>query len=168
MAASIFAGSEKLRAKLGLAAGLVYAAVRVAMRGNARALVAIVGFLAVVTAVVALTPLERYVGDRLAHQHSNERRESLVDQAVAGALERPLLGYGGPRESPDLVNAPEIGTHGQVYLVIFSQGIPGLVFFAGWWLWVLWMSRKAATGPPWQAAFKRSGKSPPTSCGLIR
>ena len=29
-------------------------------------------------------------------------------------------------------------------------------------------SWNAATGPPASAAFSRSGKSPPTSCGLIR
>jgi hypothetical protein len=133
---------------VGLGVGLVYAAVRVALRGNARALAAILGFLAVVAAVVAFTPLERYVGDRLAHPHSNERRESLTSQALRGGLERPLLGHGGPRESPDLVNAPEIGTHGQVYLVLFSQGIPGLAFFCGWWLWALWLSSRGATGPP--------------------
>jgi polysaccharide biosynthesis protein PslJ len=133
---------------VGLGAGLVYAAVRVALRGNARALVAIVGFLALVAALVTLTPLERYVSDRLAHQHSNERRSSLGDQAVRGALERPLLGYGGPRESPDLPNAPEIGTHGQVYLVLFSQGVPGLALFCGWWLWALWVSHRGPTGPP--------------------
>ncbi|HEX7149178.1 MAG TPA: O-antigen ligase family protein, partial [Actinomycetota bacterium] len=126
---------------VGLAAGLVYAAVRVALRGNARALVAIVGSLALATALVTLTPLERFVGDRLAHQHSNERRESLSEQAVTGALERPLLGYGGPRESAETPNAPDIGTHGQVYLVLFSHGVPGLAFFLGWWLWVLWSSR---------------------------
>ncbi len=133
---------------VGLGVGLVYAAVRVALRGNARALVAIVGFLALVAALVLLTPLDRYVNDRLAHQHSNERRESLADQAVAGALERPLLGYGGPRESSVTPNAPDIGTHGQVYLVIFSHGVAGLAFFLGWWLLVLWRSRRAATGPP--------------------
>lgn len=133
---------------VGLGAGLVYAAVRVALRGNARSLVAILAFLAVVAALVTLTPLERYVTDRLANQHSNERRTSLSSQAITGALERPLLGYGGPRESPDLVNAPEIGTHGQVYLVLFSQGVPGLAFFLGWWLWALWISSRGATGPP--------------------
>jgi O-antigen ligase len=133
---------------VGLGVGLVYAAVRVALRGNARALVAILGFLALVAALVTFTPLERYVSDRLANQHSNERRSSLGSQAVEGALERPLLGNGGPRESPDLVNAPEIGTHGQVYLVMFSQGIPGLAFFLGWWLWALWVSHRGATGPP--------------------
>jgi polysaccharide biosynthesis protein PslJ len=133
---------------IGLGAGLVYAAVRAALAGRARALVAIVGFLALVAALVAFTPLERYVGDRLAHQHSNERRSSLGTQAVRGALERPLLGYGGPRESPELPNAPEIGTHGQVYLVLFSQGVPGLACFCGWWLWALWAARRSTTRPP--------------------
>jgi hypothetical protein len=133
---------------VGLGAGLVYAALRVALRGNARALVAIVGFLALVVALVAFTPLERYFSDRLATPHSNERRSSLSTQAVRGAMERPLLGFGGPRESADTPNAPEIGTHGQVYLVLFSQGIPGLAFFLGWWLWALWTTSRGATGPP--------------------
>jgi polysaccharide biosynthesis protein PslJ len=142
----VISANRGLWVRLGV--GLVYAAVRVALRGNARSLVAICGFLALVAALVTFTPLERYVSDRLANQHSNERRFSLGSQAVQGALERPLLGNGGPRESPDLVNAPEIGTHGQVYLVMFSQGIPGLAFFLGWWLWALWVSRRGATGPP--------------------
>jgi O-antigen ligase len=133
---------------VGLGVGLVYAAIRVALRGNARALMAIVGFLALVAAMVTLTPLERFVNDRLAHQHSNERRSSLSEQAIRGSLESPVLGYGGPRESPDLPNAPEIGTHGQVYLVLFSQGVPGLAFFLGWWLWAAWVSHRGATGPP--------------------
>jgi polysaccharide biosynthesis protein PslJ len=132
---------------LGLGAGLVYAAVRVALAGDARSLAAIVGFLALVAALVAVTPLERYVADRLAHQHSNQRRSSLGAQAVRGALERPLLGYGGPRESTEQPNAPDIGTHGQVYLVLFSSGVPGLAFFGGWWLWALWASRPGDRGP---------------------
>jgi polysaccharide biosynthesis protein PslJ len=133
---------------VGLGAGLVYAAVRLALAGHARSLAAVVGFLALVAALVSFTPLERYVGDRLAHQHSNERRSSLGGQAVRGALARPLLGYGGPRESAEQPNAPDIGTHGQVYLVLFSQGVPGLAFFAGWWLWALWRSARDPAGPP--------------------
>jgi polysaccharide biosynthesis protein PslJ len=133
---------------VGLGVGLVYAAVRVALRGNARALFAILGFLALVAGLVTLTPLERYVSDRLANQHSNERRESLGEQAVQGTLDAPLFGHGGPRESQETPNAPEIGTHGHVYLVAFSQGIPGLAFFFGWWLWALVRTSKGATGPP--------------------
>jgi hypothetical protein len=133
---------------IGLGVGLVYAAVRVALRGNANALVAIVGFLALVGALVSFTPLERYYSDRMANQHSNERRESLGQQAISGAFASPLLGYGGPRESQETPNAPEIGTHGQVYLVAFSHGLVGLGFFLGWWLWALWVSARNATGPP--------------------
>jgi polysaccharide biosynthesis protein PslJ len=133
---------------VGVGVGLVYAAIRVALRGNTRSLVAIVGFLVLVGALVTLTPLERYYTDRLEHQHSNERRSDLGELAVRGALERPLLGYGGPRESPDLPNAPDLGTHGQLYLVMFSHGLPGIAFFIGWWLWALWASRRGATGPP--------------------
>jgi polysaccharide biosynthesis protein PslJ len=133
---------------IGLGVGLVYAALRVALRGNARALVAIVGFLAVVATVVMFTPLERYVSDRLANPHSNERRESLGAQAIQGTLESPVFGHGGPRESQETPNAPEIGTHGHVYLVAFSQGIPGLAFFLGWWLWALLQTSRGATGPP--------------------
>jgi hypothetical protein len=133
---------------VGLGIGLVYAALRVALRGNARALLAIVGFLAVVAAAVTLTPLERYVNDRLANPHSNERRESLGAQAIQGSLEAPVFGHGGPRPSQETPNAPEIGTHGHVYLVLFSQGIPGLAFFLGWWLWALLVTSRGATGPP--------------------
>jgi polysaccharide biosynthesis protein PslJ len=133
---------------VGLGIGLVYAALRVALRGNARALLAIVGFLGVVAAAVTLTPLERYVNDRLANPHSNERRESLGAQAVQGSLESPVFGHGGPRPSQETPNAPEIGTHGHVYLVLFSQGIPGLAFFFGWWLWALLVSSRGTTGPP--------------------
>ena len=133
---------------IGLGAGLVYAAVRAALAGNARLLAAVAGSLALAAALVAATPLERYVADRLAHPHSNERRSSLSGQAVRGALERPLLGYGGPRESAEQPNAPDVGTHGQVYLVVFSSGVPGLAFFGGWWLWALWASRRGDRGPP--------------------
>jgi hypothetical protein len=133
---------------VGLGAALVYAAVRVALRGNARALFAILGFVALIAAIVTLTPLGQYVSDRLANQHSNERRESLGEQAVQGTFEAPLLGHGGPRESQETPNAPAIGTHGHVYLVAFSQGLPGLAFFFGWWLWALLKTSRGATGPP--------------------
>jgi polysaccharide biosynthesis protein PslJ len=133
---------------VGLGAGLIYAAVRVALRGNARALFAILGFMALIAAALTLTPLQHYVSDRLANQHSNERRESLGEQAIQGTLDAPLFGHGGPRESQETPNAPEIGTHGHVYLVSFSQGIPGIAFFLAWWLWALLKTSRGATGPP--------------------
>jgi hypothetical protein len=32
--------------------------------------------------------------------------------------------------------------------VAFSQGIPGIAFFFGWWLWALLKTSRGATGPP--------------------
>ena len=133
---------------VGLGVGLVYMAVLVAFRGKAGALVAILGSLVLVAGLVAFTPLRQVVEDRIAHPHSNERRASLSEQAVEGALNSPLFGYGGPRESAENPNQPDVGTHGQVYLVMFSHGIPGLVFFLGWWLWALWVSLKGKVGLP--------------------
>ena len=140
--------SENRGLWVGLGVGLVYMAVLVAFRGKAGALVAILGSLVLVAGLVAFTPLRQVVEDRIAHPHSNERRASLSEQAVEGALNSPLFGYGGPRESAENPNQPDVGTHGQVYLVMFSHGIPGLVFFLGWWLWALWVSLKGKVGLP--------------------
>ena len=134
---------------IGLGVGLLYMAALVALRGKAGALVAILASLVLAVGLVAFTPpLRQLVEDRVANPHSNERRASLGEQAVEGALQSPLLGYGGPRESAENPNQPDVGTHGQVYLVLFSHGIPGLVFFLGWWLWALWVSRRGRIGLP--------------------
>jgi hypothetical protein len=133
---------------IGLGAGLVYLAVRVAFRGNVGALAAILGFLALIAGLVAFTPLKQLVEDRLAHPHSNERREGLATEAIEGWKRSPIFGYGGPRESTINPDAPQVGTHGQFYLVLFSHGLPGTLLFLGWWLWAFWVSARGATGPP--------------------
>jgi polysaccharide biosynthesis protein PslJ len=133
---------------IGLGAGLVYLAVRVALRGNVGALAAILGFLALIAGLVAFTPLKQLVEDRLAHPHSNERREGLATEAIEGWKRSPIFGYGGPRESTINPDAPQVGTHGQFYLVLFSHGLPGTLLFLGWWLWAFWVSARGATGPP--------------------
>jgi hypothetical protein len=133
---------------VGLGAGLVYLAVRVALRGKVRALVAIVGFLALAVGLVAFTPLKKPFQDRLANPHSNERRQDLAAEAIEGWKQSPVFGHGGPRESAVNPNAPQIGTHGQFYLVLFSHGLPGALLFLGWWLWAFLASWRGATGPP--------------------
>jgi polysaccharide biosynthesis protein PslJ len=133
---------------IGLAAGLTYLAVRVAFRGNVNALVAILGFLALIVGLVAFTPLKRLVEERLTHPHSNERRADLAAEAIAGWKQSPIFGHGGPRELTTNPDAPQVGTHGQFYLVLFSHGLPGTVLFLAWWLWAFWVSFRGATGPP--------------------
>jgi len=133
---------------IGLAAGLVYLAARVALRGNASALVAILAFLVVIAGLVTLTPLKVLVEERLANPHSNERRADLAAEAIEGWKRSPIFGHGGPRENAINPDAPQVGTHGQFYLVLFSHGLPATVLFLGWWLWAFLATARVATGPP--------------------
>jgi hypothetical protein len=137
---------------ISLGAGLLYAAIRVAFRGHVRALAAIVVFLALVAVLVAFTPMKGLVQDRLANQHSNQSREELADQAIDAWVESPLFGYGGPRPSQTNPNQPPIGTHGALQLVLFSHGLPGLLFFVVWFLWAFWRTRRAPPGPAFWAS----------------
>jgi hypothetical protein len=128
---------------LSLSLGLLYAAVRLAIRGRPRAIVAIVACPIVLIGAIFLTPLHKIFDDRLATPHSNNRRVSLYEEAVRGAVASPLFGYGAPRPSKWNPDAPSVGTQGQIWLVLFSHGFPGAFFFAGWFIYTFWRLRSA-------------------------
>lgn len=124
-----FAVSTNRGAWLSLAVGLVYVAVRLALRGATRTLAATVacGVLAIV--VVALTPLGSTVRTRLdGASASNDTRESLYVQAWDRALDSPFVGYGEPIPNPP---DPPIGTHGLVWYAMVAHGFPGLGLVLG-------------------------------------
>jgi len=121
--------------------GLVYAAIRLAIGGQGKALRAILILIPTMLAIVYLTPLKGLVEDRFAHPHSNERRVGLYEEAIANVEESPILGYGSPRPSEENSDAPSVGTQGQLWLVLFSHGIPGMVLFVWWFLYQLWKMR---------------------------
>jgi len=127
---------------LSLSMGLVYAAVRSAVRGRVAALRLLVAGALIGAALVAATPLRDLVADRLATPHSNEARLSLYTEAAEGILDSPLLGYGSPRPSERDPNLPRVGTHGQLWLVLFSHGIPAGIFFVAWFSFAFWRSRR--------------------------
>jgi O-antigen ligase len=129
---------------LSLAVGLAYAAIRSALRGRVAALRLLVVGALIGAALVAVTPLKDLVADRLATPHSNEGRLSLYTEAAESAMDSPLLGYGSPRPSERDPNLPRVGTHGQLWLVLFSHGIPGVVLFVAWFGFAFWRSRRDA------------------------
>jgi polysaccharide biosynthesis protein PslJ len=129
---------------LSLTLALLYGAGRLALRGRMTALRAILA-LGVVTAVLLVaTPLGGLVADRIATPHSNEGRLSLYTEAAEGAMESPLLGYGSPRPSEQDPNLPRVGTHGQLWLILYSHGIPAVLFFLAWFLYAFWITRRPA------------------------
>lgn len=132
---------------LSLAIGVVYVAVRQAMRRDVRALLLIVAAAATLVVAVLATPLGDLVTARAEDGHSDERRLTLYSASIEATLDRPLMGNGGPVDVPTLpADAPPAGTHGQLWLLLVSHGIPATIAFFAFFGVVIWRTRHAPTG----------------------
>lgn len=118
---------------LALAVGLTYVGVRMAIRGRLGGLVAVAALAVAAVAVLAFLPVTDLLQQRLDSSPTNETRISVYEQAISGTLDSPVFGYGGPRPA-EYPGEPSVGTQGQFWMVLFSQGFPGAVLFVGWLL----------------------------------
>ncbi len=118
--------------------------VLLATRRNHTALAGLVVVVVIGGFALTSTPLGTTISDRLSHPHSNERRSQLlvatVDSMTRGS---PVVGFGSTRNvagtftsiaggaKPDCpaCGVPPLGTQGQLWLVLFSQGWVGTAFF---------------------------------------
>ncbi|MEL7206720.1 MAG: hypothetical protein AAGK32_00550, partial [Actinomycetota bacterium] len=114
---------------LSLGLGLVYAGFRFGLAGRGKPMIRLATVAAVGLAVIALSPLGDLVGSRLDNGHSDDDRFALAVAAVEGTVERPVFGWGAPR--PNVGNQPSVGTHGQLWMVLFSHGFVGAGAFVG-------------------------------------
>jgi polysaccharide biosynthesis protein PslJ len=131
---------------LGLAAGLGYVGVRFARMKHFRALFAGAVVLAVCAVVVAATPLGNFVVDRLTtEQTSTGTRLSTYDETIARVKESPLIGYGSPGATDTSRAYSNLGTHGQLFTVVYSYGIPALAFFVGWFAYTFLRAARRRT-----------------------
>jgi polysaccharide biosynthesis protein PslJ len=130
---------------LSLGVGLLYVAIRLAIRGRMGALVSLLSLIALLTIIVVLTPLGHLVIANLSstHGHSNATRASVEQQSIAGANRSPIFGYGEPQAVTGQGNTPPIGSQGQLWMTLYSNGYPATVFFIGFFLAVLWQTRRA-------------------------
>lgn len=119
-----------------LSIGLVYAMVRLAGSAATRSAGRVLAIVVVAVPLVLLSPLRGLVLDRLETGHSDSARATLYNEAFDRTLDSPLLGYGGPRPSEVRENAPDVGTQGQLWMVLFSHGFPGAALFVGFFLFV--------------------------------
>jgi O-antigen/teichoic acid export membrane protein len=131
---------------LSLLIGIVYVTVKMASAGQRRSLVMLLLFGAAGALLVVATPLGHLVTDSFlsSHGNSNATRLSVSSQAIAGANQSPLLGRGAPQAATTgpTAGTPAIGTQGQLWTVLYTNGYPATVFFIGFFLWVLWQTRK--------------------------
>ena len=141
-----FISSVSRGAWIGLAFGVVYAAVRVSIRKGAGLKVLKVALaLVTVSLIIFLSPLRGIIDARLANPHSNQGRIEQSQEAARRATQSPFFGYGAPLPSEDEDVGHNIGTHGQIWLVIFSHGFPGLALYLGFFGFVAWHFRRCRT-----------------------
>ena len=126
---------------LSLSLGIIYAGFRLAAQGRTRPLASMLLGLAVIGLILGFSPLRGLIEQRFEHQHSNEGRLTLYQEATAGVLESPLLGYGSPQPN-DNPNFPSVGTQGQLWLLLYSHGFPGAFLFIAWYVSVAWRLRR--------------------------
>ncbi|ONI70200.1 hypothetical protein BWI15_25495 [Kribbella sp. ALI-6-A] len=132
-----------------LVVGALYAVVQVIrLRGfHAMAWLAPVAVVAVVAAL--LSPLPTMISERLAHQHSNDRRSELAVKTIESTVKgSPLIGFGNTRDVEGSFGSiaggatlgcpacavPPFGTQGHLWLVVFTQGLLGTALFLAFFL----------------------------------
>jgi hypothetical protein len=139
---------------LGLLAG--YVALRYVFLGRLWMLGAGAVTGAVLVIALVISPLGTVVNARLDNGKSNGVRSFLIDRALNGFAESPVIGYGGTRttiggrrsitvgESPDCERCGNftVGGNGQLWQLMYSHGAAGLLGYLGFFAYGLWRFRR--------------------------
>ncbi|MGI9601687.1 MAG: O-antigen ligase family protein [Acidimicrobiales bacterium] len=123
---------------MSLAATFLYVAVRRVGAGRVLPTLRLLLGVVVVILFVTLTPLGDLIADRAESDHSNRSRSTLYSLTLDQVQDSPLVGFGAPRPDEDNPNLPPVGTHGQVWTVLFSHGWPGVVLFVSFLVVLAW------------------------------
>jgi len=131
---------------LALLVALVYVAVRLTLRGNARLLIRLAAVTSVAAMALVLSPLGSVLHERAtSDSNSNDTRATIYAETLREVRTSPLLGFGSPRPTQSgIATGAHVGTQGQLYLVLFSHGIPAALCFVGFFAYVF---SRACRGP---------------------
>jgi hypothetical protein len=110
--------------------------------------------------IIILSPLHSMIAVRLSSdQNSNTIRTSLSILAVKDALASPLIGYGDTRHqqgspasiaigpTPDCITCGQlgVGSTGQLWLLLVSDGFLGTALYLGFFGYGIWRYRRDMT-----------------------
>jgi hypothetical protein len=133
----------------GLWIGLGLAALYLVVRVAGRTRLAVCGAAVLAALVFVLSPLAHLVTQRLDKPHSNDIRAFTVSHTIKAARHSPVIGFGNTRNQTGNHRTmttgktdwctecghPPLGSDGQLWLLVITQGLPGAVlyvaFFAG-------------------------------------
>ncbi len=119
---------------LSLGVGLAVLGVRAAVRGNARLVASIVGVVVIGGLAALVIPITELIGNRVGSSDTNSDRFSLYVEVLRRVGDSPWLGYGAPLDVDTVAADAPIGTQGQLWMVLFSHGVPALLCFLAWFV----------------------------------
>jgi hypothetical protein len=141
---------------IGIAVLIAYVALRYVLAGK----VWILGAVAVAAAAIAValiaSPLGDVVNARLDNGKSNGVRSFLVDRALDGFVDSPVIGYGGTRNTMggrqsiavgeragcERCGNFTVGGNGQLWQLLYAHGAAGTVGYLGFFAYGLWRFRR--------------------------
>ncbi|TMR97641.1 hypothetical protein [Nonomuraea basaltis] len=129
---------------IGLGLAIVYLIVRV----GGRTRVALCGAVTAAALAFALSPLAALVAQRLDKPHSNDIRAFTVTATLVAAGHSPVIGYGNTRNATGnhrtittgktqwcmTCGHPPLGSDGQLWLLIITQGFTGAALYVAFFL----------------------------------
>jgi O-antigen ligase len=141
---------------IGLGVTAAYVALRLARQGRRWVLGVLMAGALALGGALTVTPLGDVVSARLENGHSNGVRKYLVQRAIEGFLESPVVGFGSTRDTQGGRNSIAVGEsagcercgnftiggNGQLWQLLFAHGIVGTVGYLGFFLTVLWRYRR--------------------------
>jgi hypothetical protein len=106
--------------------------------------------------LVVTTPLKGVVTNRLHHGRSNHLRASLSSLAIHDGLASPVIGFGDTRQEQGSPNSIAIGpslkcptcgqlavgSTGQFWLLLVSDGVLGAALYVGFFGYGIWYYRR--------------------------
>ncbi|HLX47857.1 MAG TPA: O-antigen ligase family protein [Streptosporangiaceae bacterium] len=143
---------------IGIIATAAYVVVRTATQSLSR-LIWVMGGILVIAVAIAISPLSTLISTRLSHGSSDSGRAAQAVIALEAALKSPIIGYGDTRHQQGSTNSiavgrtagcsdcgqQDIGSHGQVFLTLISNGFVGTFFYLAFFVSAAWRYRRDKT-----------------------
>ncbi|SCL24645.1 O-antigen ligase family protein [Micromonospora inyonensis] len=127
---------------VGVGIGLCYVGVRALLRGDVRIIASIAGVAVLAVLVTFFVPVGDLISNRVENTDSTTDRLDIYRRTLVAVAESPLLGYGAPQFVDTIKVAEPLGTQGQIWLIMYSHGIPALLALV---LFFLVVARRLAT-----------------------
>jgi hypothetical protein len=141
---------------LGLGVSVLYLAVRLAAKGKMAMIGGMFALIALAGILIFATPAQSIVFGRLANGKSDNLRSNLSSLTIEIAESSPVIGYGdtrqergssasiavGPSPSCPLCGQFEVGSTGQLWLLLVCSGFVGAALYLGFFAYGIWRYRR--------------------------